>query len=113
MPRWALICLALAFVPVQAASKDGLGDMIQDKTVESMKKAGLGAVIFPHTRHEELLKCEACHPSLFKEKRGANYMTMQDIMDGKSCGTAKCHNSPDVFPLYLCAKCHTKIRTAK
>jgi c(7)-type cytochrome triheme protein len=112
MPRWALICLALAFLPAAGAYAKGLGDMVMDKTAESMKKAALGPVIFPHTGHEDKLKCEACHPKIFKEKRGVNDMSMQNIMDGNSCGAPNCHNSPNVFPLYLCLKCHTKLKPA-
>jgi c(7)-type cytochrome triheme protein len=113
MPWWAVICLALVLLPAGEASANGLGDMVMDKTVESMKKASVGPVIFPHTRHEEILKCNECHPKIFKEKRGVHDLSMQNIMDGNSCGSPSCHNSARVFPLYLCIKCHTKIRAAQ
>lgn len=114
MPWWAVICLALALVPTgEATSADGLGDMVMDKTAESMKKVSLGPVIFPHTRHEQLAKCDECHPKIFKEKRGVNDLSMQGIMDGNSCGAPNCHNSPAIFPLFLCVKCHTKLEAAR
>jgi c(7)-type cytochrome triheme protein len=113
VPWWAVICLTLAIVPAGEASASGLGNMVMDKTVESMKKASVGPVIFPHTWHEEKFKCTVCHPKIFKEKRGANDLSMQNIMDGKSCGAPNCHNSASVFPLYLCTKCHTKLRASK
>lgn len=85
-----------------------LGDIIFDDKIESLKKAGMPPAVFPHAKHEDIYKCEDCHPNIFKDKRGANDVTMHKNMNGEFCGAAECHNSPKAFPLYMCNKCHIK-----
>lgn len=75
--------------------------------LESMKKAGVGSVVYPHKLHETLYQCRDCHPGIFKEKIGANDVNMQKNIDGEYCGSSGCHNSAEAFPLYLCEKCHS------
>ncbi len=105
-----LISLMLLFVLIQVGGLQaaGLGDMKLQSKIHSMKKAGVGPVIFPHTLHEKKLKCQDCHPRIFKKKRGANDISMKKNMEGKYCGS--CHNSIKAFPLYHCTKCHTNVR---
>ncbi len=109
LPLFALVAVALLALPEQSlAANTKLGDMTLDSKIESMKKAGVGPVIFPHTFHEEIAKCKTCHNSIFKDERGANDISMKKNMNGQACGSTNCHNSPKAFPLYLCAKCHIK-----
>lgn len=108
-PGFMLIAVLLLAIHGQAqAAGAKLGDMTLDSKIESMKKAGVDPVIFPHTFHEEIMKCKACHNSIFKDERGANDISMKKNMNGEACGSANCHNSAKAFPLYLCAKCHIK-----
>ena len=101
--------------------------MVLDSKIESMKKAGVGPVIFPHTTHEKADKCDACHPKIFKAKRGANDLSMKLNMEGKICASPNCHSNPGFeppnakkkakrnkvpFALINCANCHTKIKAA-
>lgn len=83
-----------------------LGDMVFDDKAGSLKKAGMAPAVFPHDRHEDIYKCNDCHPKLFKDKRGANDINMRKNMTGQFCGAPDCHNSPKAFPLYECKKCH-------
>lgn len=62
-------------------------------------------VIFPHTVHTWWFKCETCHPKLFLPQKGANKMTMVDIVNGEFCG--RCHGRV-AFPLSDCTRCHTQ-----
>ncbi|MBI5642768.1 MAG: hypothetical protein HY954_04770 [Deltaproteobacteria bacterium] len=112
MAKWRIIALAF-ILTVPASAFGGLGNMKLDSKVDSMHKAGVGPVVFPHDRHEKAFKCNACHPKIFKEKRGENNISMKFNMEGKFCGSPNCHNSPKTFPLFECAKCHTEIRAAK
>ncbi len=89
------------------AGEEDLGEMKLDSKIESMKKAGVGEVTFPHTLHEQSNSCDDCHPDVFASKRGTNDITMQKNMDGEYCGM--CHDSMTAFPLYQCAKCHEVI----
>ncbi len=77
--------------------------------INSMKKADVGVVLYPHKLHEELYECSDCHPAIFKRKIGANDIDMQKNIDGKFCGASGCHNSAEAFPLYLCENCHTRV----
>ena len=104
-----LVAIALLALPELApAANTKLGNMTLDSKIESMKKAGVGPVIFPHTFHEEIIKCKTCHNSIFKDQKGANDISMKKNMSGEACGSANCHNSAKAFPLYQCAKCHSK-----
>ncbi len=101
----ALIAVIILALP--AVSIGGLGNMVFDRLKASKAKVkGIGPVDFPHTRHEKIYKCSACHPKIFKKKRGANRVNMKANMEGKFCGSANCHNSGKAFPLYECNKCH-------
>jgi c(7)-type cytochrome triheme protein len=80
------------------------------KTVEFDGK-GAGKVVFDGKVHADKgFKCADCHQSgLFKMKKGADVITMKDIIDGKFCGS--CHNGTKAFSAKdaaNCAKCHTK-----
>jgi c(7)-type cytochrome triheme protein len=79
------------------------------RTIEYTPK-GAGKVVFDGKSHAgKGLKCEVCHPGLYKMKRenGAVPVTMKEMEEGKSCGA--CHNGIKVFgvkDLASCGKCH-------
>jgi c(7)-type cytochrome triheme protein len=104
------IAVAFAALTITASADAAAPESITlDGKIESMKKAGVGAVSFPHLRHEKAFKCADCHPKIFVDKKGANDISMKANMKGEFCGSAGCHNSPKAFPLFECGKCHTKI----
>ncbi len=109
--RIIIFTMALAALP--AIASGGIGDIKFDDKIASMKKAGVGPVIFPHGKHEKTNKCNDCHPKIFKDKRGENNISMKLNMDGKFCGSPNCHNSPKAFPLFQCASCHTGVSAAR
>jgi c(7)-type cytochrome triheme protein len=96
------IVLVVSFVLTASAFAIGSG-----KTVE-FAGGKMGKVVFSGEVHAKAgLKCGACHPGLFKMKKGADAVTMKDINDGKFCGT--CHKEGGkAFPAKECAKCHKK-----
>ena len=80
------------------------------KTVEFEAK-GAAKVVFDGKVHADKgLKCADCHQSgLFKMKKGADMMTMKEMVEGKYCGA--CHNGTKAFGMKDaadCAKCHKK-----
>ncbi|MCK5237293.1 MAG: hypothetical protein KAR06_09930 [Deltaproteobacteria bacterium] len=99
---WLLLTVLTATTAI--AEDKELGDMIFSSKIDSMKQAGMGEVIFPHTLHEEQNSCSDCHPDIFIEKRNSNDITMQKNMDGNFCGM--CHDSINAFALYECMSCH-------
>ena len=105
--------LAAALIAALCPAAFAGDDIMLGSKSQSMKKAGVGAVKFPHTFHKKKLKCGACHPGIFADKLGANDISMKKNMDGKFCGSANCHNSTKAFPLYECVRCHTNVKAAK
>ncbi len=69
------------------------------------RNADEGNVTFPHAAHLENFACDDCHPDLFKAKRGANKLTMEDMEAGKGCGS--CHDGDGAFNVAEdCESCH-------
>lgn len=101
----ALFVLVLSSAGHSAAKP---GDIIFADKAESLKKAGVAPAVFSHAAHESAYKCDACHPRIFKDKRGANDISMQKNISGEFCGTAECHDGQNqkAFPLLHCTKCH-------
>lgn len=64
------------------------------------------AALFPHWAHRIRFRCYVCHDAIFQMKAGANPVTMDAIMDGKSCGT--CHDGKTAFAVGFdtCGRCH-------
>lgn len=81
------------------------GDIYMDATRQSMAKADVGAVVFPHWFHRIRYKCKVCHEKIFVMQKGANKISMREIMDGKFCGT--CHNGMIAWEPLECKKCHS------
>jgi len=65
-------------------------------------------VLFPHKAHTMWLDCSNCHPDVFVPKKGANSMSMAEIILGKGCGM--CHGKV-AFPVSECRRCHSESKT--
>jgi len=107
------LLIAVALIAALCPAAFAGDDIMLGSKIQSMKKAGVGPVKFPHTFHKKKFKCSICHPGIFADKLGANDISMKKNMDGKFCGSANCHNSQKAFPLYECAKCHTNVKVSK
>jgi len=88
-----------------AASAREYGDIYMDSKRESMQKAEVKAVVFPHWFHRIRYKCKVCHEEIFVMQKGANNISMRRIMDGEVCGT--CHNGLIAWEPLYCEKCHS------
>jgi len=102
MQKKFMVAMASAVVFVFATSAFAVGP---GKTVEFEKG---GKVIFDGKAHASA-KCNECHPTIFKMKKGADVMTMKDMEAGKYCGI--CHNGTKAFGVKdasNCIKCHKK-----
>jgi c(7)-type cytochrome triheme protein len=93
-----IICiLCLVPIGVSYAQKVGGGD------IKFEAKGSPGEVTFRHETHvkDYNIKCTACHPKIFKAKKGLAKMSQ--------CAT--CHNGKKVFSTTdpkLCTNCHKK-----
>ena len=95
----------LVFVTSLEAEAREYADIYMDATRQSMEKADVGAVVFPHWFHRIRYKCKVCHEKIFVMRKGANKISMREIMDGKFCGT--CHNGMIAWEPLECKKCHS------
>ena len=98
------------------AIKQGLIDPRADLEGETEKKTldmdiiftdtgKMPHVRFPHLSHTLWLDCKNCHPAIFKQKKGANDIAMQDVLTGKFCGL--CHGKVAFPPTMNCMRCHS------
>ncbi|MDR9499662.1 MAG: cytochrome c3 family protein [Hydrogenovibrio sp.] len=91
------------------SSVDGTGakPMVMNLDIVREVKGSMPDVVFPHDKHTEILACSNCHPDVFKPQKGANQMSMANIMLGQTCGV--CHGAV-AFPVTqsTCEVCHSK-----
>ncbi len=87
------------------------GDIVMDRTAESMKKGKVDAVLYPHWFHRIRFKCKVCHEKIFVSKKGKNKVTMESISAGKHCGV--CHDGKVAWDPLYCERCHVIKMTDK
>lgn len=100
--------VSLLLVAVIIAAGTGYaeyGDIVMGKKMESMQKADVKPVLFPHWFHRIRFKCKVCHEDIFILQRGANDINMNAIMNGEFCG--KCHNGQIAWEPLYCDRCHS------
>jgi c(7)-type cytochrome triheme protein len=98
----ALFASSLLFTEMSRAE---YGDIVLNSKSESMKKANVKPVLFPHWFHRIRFKCKVCHEDIFILKAGANDIDMSKIMRGQFCG--KCHNGMTAWEPLYCDRCHS------
>ena len=64
-------------------------------------------VVFPHAAHTYWLRCDNCHPAIFRMQAGSNPITMAKIFEGEYCG--KCHGKVAFPPQTGCLRCHVNL----
>ena len=89
------------------ASKEALP---MDLVIVMEVKGSMPNVAFPHQQHTVWLECVNCHDAIFKPQKGANPMSMAEIMLGQKGGV--CHGSV-AFPVTECRRCHTENKAKK
>jgi len=99
-------CLAISGAILSSRTVNAeWGDVVLNSKSESMKKAGVKPVVFPHWFHRIRFKCKVCHEDIFILKKGANDINMTKIMAGQYCG--KCHNGLIAWAPLYCERCHS------
>ncbi|MBI5888062.1 MAG: hypothetical protein HZB82_05035 [Deltaproteobacteria bacterium] len=105
---WILLltCIGVAagFILTDTGSAE-YADIVLNSKSESMQKAGVKPVVFPHWFHRIRFKCKVCHEDIFILKKGANDINMTEIMNGNFCG--KCHNGMVAWEPLYCDRCHS------
>ncbi|MBI1920215.1 MAG: cytochrome c3 family protein [Geobacter sp.] len=65
----------------------------------------IGKVLFSHSFHYLMFKCDDCHNGVFLTGTRSTRYTMRQMEQGKSCGA--CHNGKSAFTVAgNCGKCH-------
>ncbi|MBI5886367.1 MAG: hypothetical protein HZB85_07275 [Deltaproteobacteria bacterium] len=101
-----MTCVAVAAGLFYASSGSAeYADIVLNSKSESMQKAGVNPVVFPHWFHRIRFKCKVCHEDIFIIKKGANDINMSKIMDGQFCG--RCHNGLIAWEPLYCDRCHS------
>ena len=103
-----LFIFAMAVIMTVAVANFGFA---LKKDVEFKTCGDEGKVVFSHENHTEKqgMKCNECHPKLFKMKAGGDEVTMAAMKEGKFCGA--CHDGKKAFDASSkdnCGKCHKK-----
>lgn len=90
-----------------ATAEPAPGDITLKRTGDDGPQ-GHVATVFPHWRHRLFFTCNVCHPSLFPMKGGDTAITMDEIEEGKFCGT--CHNGKIAWGVSIttCVRCHAE-----
>lgn len=70
----------------------------------SYPSGGVSPAIFSHEVHAAMFDCSGCHTALFKYQKDGSGMRMDDIYQGKYCGS--CHNDRTAFGPMACKRCH-------
>ncbi len=108
MSFWVLLltCIGVAagFILTDTGRAE-YADIVLNSKSESMKKAGVKPVVFPHWFHRIRFKCKVCHEDIFIIKKGANDINMTKIMNGDFCG--RCHNGMTAWEPLYCERCHS------
>ncbi len=81
-----------------------LEPMPLDLNIVREVKGSMPNVIYPHKQHTVWLDCSNCHPAIFVAQKGANRITMAEIIMGKKCGV--CHGRV-AFGVTECLRCHS------
>lgn len=78
----------------------------------SFNLKGVTPAVFSHSFHTQVYGCRDCHTKVFPYKAVVGKATMDDMFNGKSCGT--CHNGKDAFATSGdCNKCHKGMKPGK
>ena len=82
--------------------------IVMDLNIVREVKGSMPDVVYPHKQHTEWLDCANCHPAIFIPQKGANQISMAQILLGEACGI--CHGKV-AFPVSECRRCHSKSKT--
>ncbi len=99
----ALFILPLVSILLASAVLAVQGDIVWPR---AKVPGGTTPAVFSHWVHRIRFKCYVCHDAIFKMQKGANKITMNQIMTGKYCG--QCHNGRIAFNVTFdsCSRCH-------
>ncbi len=96
-----------AFSPITSLDKDYKDKVSKTDILFESINSSIDFVMFSHSVHSTWIKCDTCHPTIFKAKLGANNVRIKDLAEGRFCGY--CHGKVS-FALADCMRCHNHPR---
>lgn len=81
---------------------------VLDLVIVRQVRGSMPNVVYPHLEHTQWLDCTNCHDEIFVPEKGANQISMAEILLGKKCGV--CHGKV-AFPVTDCRRCHAQPKT--
>lgn len=102
--RWVEALRSGAIAPRRYRTDPSVEIQVLDMDIMLDLKGSMPIVRFPHLAHTQWLDCSNCHPVIFVPKKGANPISMFNILNGEQCGI--CHGAV-AFPLTECERCHS------
>lgn len=95
------------FSPRANLTDPNVKSIVMNLNIVREVKGSMPNVVFPHDKHTAVLTCANCHPAIFIPQKGANQISMANIMLGQTCGV--CHGSV-AFPVetVTCTLCHSQ-----
>ncbi len=106
---WVRSLLEKRILPRYDLRKENAEPPVMDLNIVREVKGSMPDVVYPHKAHTEWLDCSNCHPAIFLPQKGANQMSMAQIMLGEKCGV--CHGRV-AFPVSECRRCHSQTKPA-
>ena len=94
--------------PLYHRDDENATPIVMDLNIVREVKGSMPDVVYPHKQHTEWLDCANCHPSIFIPQKGANQISMAQILLGQACGI--CHGKV-AFPVSECRRCHSQPKT--
>ncbi len=101
---------ANAYAPLKSLDRNAKEDARENMILFEMPVAGMKNVVFNHGTHSSAITCSTCHQEPFKDKLGANVITMNDMASGGWCGY--CHGKV-AFRFAECNRCHERAQDEK
>jgi len=100
---WLTLKKKGVFKPIESL-EEGYKQEIRDNQILFVSKSKLENVLFSHNVHSSWIKCESCHPAIFKENL-KNKVKMVRMSKGENCGY--CHGKVS-FTFADCKRCHSQ-----
>jgi len=95
-------------VPRYHRDDENATPIVMDLNIVREVKGSMPNVVYPHKQHTEWLDCANCHPAIFVPQKGANQISMAQILLWQACGV--CHGKV-AFPVSECRRCHSQAKT--
>ena len=101
--NWVEMDKKNVYKPLLSLKEGEKNEILDNEIVFESTSTFVQNVLFSHKVHSTLIKCDSCHPEIFKKELGKNKTKMKAISQGRYCG--HCHGKVS-FTFKDCMRCH-------